>query len=584
MPRSMPRRAEFSPNTLNSGRLLAALLIVEVVATALDLSLGPWSRMHWEEQFNARAGLQLLCGHWDRIWELQYRSFCGGCTAEAVLSIPGFRLLGPTVGAWKLVPVAFHLVVTLFGTAVARLAGGNRAALAWLLLMIAAPGFYRDLSLTGWGNHAESSVFPLGALLLVAAAARVHPLLRSPLLVLGGAVAGLGFWFCHTSAHALPALGVAAVLASRWQSPAFLVGLPLGAWPWWAYQRINIDARHGSEWLSGVHPAPLDRLVDWFTGPMLQDGLWSPFYYGDLGPGPELWWGSLWFLGVLGAIWAVRARSVPDRGLALFGPVAIVALVLVYALRFDLWQQLPDAARDPTLNIRYLSPLIPMLWLGAALSTRLTRWAWLPLGGMVLFGLVQRLGQWEGSHADELAAPVLEHRGWPDRTVPVGDPPQQLPRMWYRPADIEAAWVHVFGHTDPLQDCALDHWSELGRRLGLASVNLEMVLWPEQLADLQDVPPGAPARRVAASMVLAWVTEEGGGADRLDARLEAADFAAPGWGDTLGYAAGRRAFSGLDPSDPNVAESVAEGVCAGWEEAGDTVGGSPPPACGLPDR
>ena len=64
------------------------------------------------------------------LWALQYRSFCGGCTAEAVLAVPLFRALGPTVLAWKLVPVAFHLGVTLLGTAVARLAGGWRPALA----------------------------------------------------------------------------------------------------------------------------------------------------------------------------------------------------------------------------------------------------------------------------------------------------------------------------------------------------------------------------------------------------------------------------------------------------------------------
>ncbi len=562
---------------MSTRRLLAALVLFEVLATALDLWLGPWSRMHWEEQFNARAGVQLLCGHWDRVWELQYRSFCGGCTAEAVLAVPAYRVLGASVAAWKLVPATFHLGVVLLGTAVARLAGGPRVAVAWLLLMIAAPGFYRDLSLTGWGNHAESSVFALGALLLVAAAGAVRPLARSPLLLLAGAWAGLGFWFCHTSAHAWPALLLAAVLASRVQFPAFVAGLPLGAWPWWMHRQVSTDARHGTDWLSAVQPAPLDRLVDWFTGPMLRDGLWSPFDYGDLGPAPEVWWALLWGLALVGGAWALRARTAPVRGAALLAPVAIVTLVVVYALRFDLWQQLPDAARDPSLNLRYLSPLIPWLALAAALALRVSRRAWWPLGLMIAFGFAERVGQWEGSHAEALAGPVYVHSGWPDRTVPSGDPPQQLPRMWSRASDIEAAWRHVFGHTDPVEACALDHWHELGRRLGLASVKTDLGRWPELLADLEDVPAGEAEGMVAAGIARAWISEDGEGLAEVSGRLAAVAFAAPGWEEHLGRAVGERAFRAIDPAA--VEPAVRAGVCAGWARAGDTVARPAPAAC-----
>jgi len=524
------------------------LLVLEVVATALDLWFGPWSRMHWEELFNARAGVQLTCGHWDRIAALQYRSFCGGCTAEAVLAVPLFRALGATVQAWKVVPVLFHLGITLLGTGVARLAGGPRAAVVWLLLMIAAPGFYRDLALTGWGNHVESTIFPLGALLLLAAGARVRPWARSPLLLTAGAWAGLGLWFCHTSAHALPALGVAALLASRWQWPAFVVGVPLGAAPWWRYQQQSTDANHGTDWLQAIQPAPPDRLVDWFTGPMLREGLWSPFDYGPLGPMPELWWAALWGLAVVGGAWALKAArrgEVPDRGAALLGPLAIVGLVTAYALRFDLWHQLPDSATDPSLNLRYLSPLIPMLWLGAALAPRaLTGRARQGVYGllalMVLGGGVARIGQWERGHGAELAAGVYAHSGWPDRTVPPGSPPQPLAKKWHRPSDLTAARDFLASHTDVLPECRWDHWQELGRRLGLAAA-LTPGGVPPQARWLAELPASVPRDLVADAFVKPWIAQDGAGLDQLEARVAAIEALAPGWGSAVRAAAARRA-------------------------------------------
>jgi hypothetical protein len=530
-------------------RLIWALLAFEVLATGLDLWFGPWSRMHWEERFNARAGVQLTCGHWDRIWEMQYRSFCGGCTAEAALAAPIFSLLGPTVLAWKIVPVAFHLGVTFLGTLAARLAGGPRAALLWLALMIAAPGFYRDLALTGWGNHVESTVFPLGAVLLLALAARSSAWVRSPLLLMAGAWAGLGLWFCHTSAHALPALGLAAVLATRWQSPAFLAGLPLGALPWWIYQPLSSDQNHGTDWLQSLHPAPWDRWVEWFAGPMLRDGLWSPFDYGDLGPLPELWWTALWGLAGIGGIWALRAvwrREVPDRGAALLGPVAVVSLVVAYGLRFDLWQQLPDSATDPSLNLRYLSPLIPMLWLAAALAPqalvarpRIRRVALGALGLMVLGGLGARISQWERGHGPELAEGVYAHSGWPDRTVPPGQPPQQLARMWHRPSDIQAARDFIASHTDPLAECAWDHWQELGRRLGLAMARTAQGV-PDQARWLSAVPDDLPRGLIADALIKPWVNKDGKGLDQVPSRAAALEALAPGWGSELQAAADRR--------------------------------------------
>ena len=533
---------------MSTRRLVWALLALEVLATILDLWLGPWSRMHWEERFNARAGVQLTCGHWERIWDLQYRSFCGGCTAEAVLAVPVFRALGATVLAWKIIPVSFHLAVTALGTAVAQLAAGPRAAVIWLGLMIGAPGFYRDLALTGWGNHVESSVFPLGAVLLMAFAAGARVRGRATGLLVAGLWTGLGWWFCHTSAHALVALGVGAVLVSRRWWPLFWAGIPIGAAPWWISQGQIIDQRRGIEWLQQVQPAPFSRLLDWFTGPMLRNGLWSPADHGDLGVLPETWWAALWALALGGGVWLLRAAwrgEVTDRGAAVLGPLAVVGLVGAYALRFDLWHQLPDSATDPSLNLRYLSPLIPMLWLAAAgapralaAHPRARRGVELLLLLMVVGGVGARVGQWMGDNTSELAESVYAHSGWPDRTVPVGQPPQQLARKWYRSSDLQAAKDFVDGHGDPLLECRWDHWQELGRRLGLAIAHAEEGV-PPQARWLGELPADVPRDLVADAVVKPWFDRDANPAD-LAAQAASLDSVAPGWGLLLREAAARR--------------------------------------------
>ena len=148
-------------------RLALVLVLVEVLATVGDLILGPWARTHWEELFNARSGVQFACGHLDRAWEMQYRTFCGGCTAEGVMAVPLYVVFGPTVLAWKAVPATIHLLIVALGCWCAWRGAGPRAGAAFAGLMLAAPGYYRDLALTGWGNHAESTVFPLLALFLL---------------------------------------------------------------------------------------------------------------------------------------------------------------------------------------------------------------------------------------------------------------------------------------------------------------------------------------------------------------------------------------------------------------------------------
>jgi hypothetical protein len=248
---------------VREGQKIWLLLLAEALATAMDLAWGAGRHLYLEELYNWRAGLLLACGHWESVWALQYRPFCGGCTAEAVVAAPLLRLLGDGLWAWKLVPAGFHLLGVGAGAALLGRSGG---AVGWLLVVLAAPPFCRALALTGFGNHAEVGGLCLLATLLVATGEGQAAGRRWGLGLPGGAVAGLALWFAYSAAWLpLALLGLAGRRSLPW-----LLGLPLGLLPallWW---RSNPDQLGPVVQMWGkVELAPLDRLPDW----LLLDGV-----------------------------------------------------------------------------------------------------------------------------------------------------------------------------------------------------------------------------------------------------------------------------------------------------------------------
>ena len=510
---------------------VASLVGFEALATAADVLLGPYARVHWEERFNARQGVQVVCGHLEDVLELQYRTFCGGCTAEALIAAPLFQLFGPTTLAWKLVPITFHLVTVAAGAVLALRASGRAAAVVFVGLMAAAPGFYRELSLIGWGNHAESS-----ALTLLAACLVVRGVGGA---AVAGLVAGLGLWFCHTSAYGVPALAAVALGGGVSRLLAFGLGLPLGLKPLEHYVASRPEARAWSEdHFGGFELAPVGRWLDWLGGDYLRWGLWDPKDYGDVSAG--WWWFALWGLAGWGAV------KRPWR----FAPLAVGALAVAYLVRFDLWKHLPDAPDQPFLNLRYLAPLVPLLVLCAATRARLLA---VPL---VVFGLGLRLGTWDGLQIQRVGERVYAHDGWPDRAVPSGQPPQRERRRWGRRSDLEAARAYVQGHGDALPECRLDHLFELGRRVGLALEQSPHAV-PEALAGLELQP--LEVRFVADGIAKALVREDGSDWDARPSVAPLGSFA-----DEIDEALARRVAAQLElrPADAD-----ARGWCEGRGEA-----------------
>ena len=560
---------------------VVALVLLELLACLGDLWLGPRAGMHWEELFNARAGVQFACGHTEAADALQYRTFCGGCTAEGYLAVPFFRMFGPTVMVWKTLLLVFHATVLGAGAWLLHRLVSWRAAAAFVVLLAAAPGWYRELVHTGWGNHAESTAFPLFAAALLAGAHAHGILVRCGALFLAGGVAGFGLWFGQTSAWALPMLVVGAVVVGRWTAPLFLVGGGAGMLPWAAYYRDKPGATDATlDWWSGRQLAAPSDLWDWLAGPWLRTHLWEPTEYGDVSGLATIYWAVLWTLALWGAVRVVlpvlwgrpRAPVFP----ALFGPVSLVVLVAIYWFRYDLWWNLPDPYVNAAFNLRYRTPLVPLLALSAATAVgwphvrrRATGLAVVGLLVVVVIGLVLRLGQWTEWRSASAELSVYLHGGWPDKTVPLGTPPQPLRRMQGRPTDITAAAAWVTDHTDPLIDCRYDHIYELGRRVGIAAADparTDIVRLAEQgLASLRDDP--LERRFFADALARGLMRDSGEQAPHLVARLDALSTVS-GLDEAVGRGAGRRAARAFTAArddehrarlDPRVWTGVCEG-------------------------
>ncbi len=364
----------------------------------------------------------------------------------------------------------------------------------------------------------------------------------------------------------------------RWRAlPALLLGLPLGATPWWVYHQDRPEAQRFAEgWMSAIQPAPLGRWLDWVFGPGMRQGLWDPADYAETGPLPDLYWFALWGLAALGALWAYRGRAALDRAqqaAAWVGPLGLLGLLAAYLLRYDLWSNLPDPYGIPSFNLRYRIPMWPMLALSAALAAplapqRLRRGVAAALGALALFGLLQRASLWSPQASPLLGLRVFLHDGWSDGTVPLGEPPQPRAEAQGRPVDLAAALAFLDDHRDPLPECRDSHLFELGRRLGLALGEGRPDLDPSLQAAL-----AATAAEPAAARLLAFGIAKGlspkGELDRpvllpaLD-RLARWDLDLP-VGLELG-ALGRERLPADDDADfiLDLDPRLRAGVCMGW--------------------
>lgn len=444
---------------------LPLALLVEAVFTLVDISWGPWSGVGFEEGRNARAALQLACGHSDRLLDLQYRDFCGGCTADAVLGAPLFFFAGDTIWVWKLVPASFHLLLVGAVAGMVRLARPavrHGAPVLAVAVLAASPWSLRELALTGWGNHAEVRGIVMASALLLLLRSK-HGAIEALTTLLAGVLGGLAVWYAHIAVHAVPALLLLAALRKLKGLP-FLVGLPLGMLPWWLFVSTRPTAAQGAEAMwGGLSVAPLKDTLHYVFSPLL-GGQWWPHGWTAL---------SAVTVGtaVLGALWGIfNGARTGARRASCFGLLALGGFLAAVWLRGDLWTDVPVDPGYAPFHLRYRAVLWPLVALGLgvwASHPSTGRRAWLVATPLLAMGLGWRVYAWTSGPAPGLFRSVWTTPGRPDATVPEGQPARR--RAWGldRPVDVAAAQQFADTHADRLLACRSDHLGELGRRAGL---------------------------------------------------------------------------------------------------------------------
>jgi hypothetical protein len=458
-------------NTSEIGPLVMLFLVLEGVATLLDVLMGVGGAMSTEESYNAAAAALLACGHDESMWELQYKWFCGGCSAEAMLAAPLFSWFTPSILAWKWFLGWIHIVMVCAGAAIAGRAAGARPAFVFVGLMIAAPGFYRTLALTGFGNHAESTVFPFVSAALLLFARQRTAAIQIVCACAAGIWMGLGIWFTPTALHGFIAVTAVAVWAGRKSILSYLVGLPIGMAPIVAYFNAMPQARvDASAWWATIEVAPFSEMVRWLVSDFVTGQLWSGVHVGI----SATWWFMLTVVSIIG-MGAVFVRKERPWGVRWFLPLLFLGLICAYWLRFDLWDDNPAVHGFDPFNLRYRAPLFPIMALAAAMTSGalddrsiFRRLAAAIVVVLIAVGFLLRAGSWRAGGEPAHKTSAVSVDGRVDWTVPEGDPPQRLDRAMGRLEDVAAARDFLYAHGDSLPVCRDLHRAELGRRIGLA--------------------------------------------------------------------------------------------------------------------
>ncbi len=345
---------------------------------------------------------------------------------EAYLAAGLFRLVGPSVPALRLVPLAFALLLVVLEYELARRVAGQGAASAAALLAAVAPPYVGVWSLKARGGYIESLV--LGSALLIVthrllygpnqALGPTAPLRRPTRLALGwwllwGLLAGLAFWVNPISVYyILTAAGALAVNGLRnvrwrprrhdlrivWPRLGLLVaGMAIGGAPLWMDNWQSGGATFAFLFSGSGSDSPLSRVprvAAYLVSAILPKltGAWSPW-----GAGNERWLG-----GAVLALYASSAvyllvrliaghrglldyRARPRHGQGLLLSCAAVVVVIFCVSGFGGIALNPfgfDAAS------RYALPLASLLPVAmGALQWRLWR-VWAPFGAAALILLL----------------------------------------------------------------------------------------------------------------------------------------------------------------------------------------------------
>ena len=333
-------------------RDLAPGLLTALLFTLLQLALvgNPGLvELNAEELYNAAHAEAILSLGAAAVFPLQYRPFCGGCTLDAALGAGLFRLLGPSLLVWKLVPILLGAAgVGALVQATWRHAGRAPGLAVTLALLLSPPAWSR-LGLVAWGNHFECSA----AVLVALALALGPPRPRRELAF--GLTLGLGLSIGWSAAFAT--LGVGAWLLGRRAWSALLrvtAGGLLGVAPaaWRAAttgQLPTATIYHPDEAVPSLARLPAKLMT------LLPPGQLA----GLLGVSHPIAGPALGLLAAL-TLAAAGALAMRRPGPARITAVLFAAWLVVYGLvRFQV--QVPDGGGIPSPEgVRYAAPAMAL--------------------------------------------------------------------------------------------------------------------------------------------------------------------------------------------------------------------------------
>ncbi len=201
-----------------------ALMLLRAAWSIEALLWDPFRFRNHEEAYNATVGwLVWHGGLWSDLLRMQYRTFCGGCTAVSLLAAPTLGILGDRFFVFKGLAIGWGMACVWAGYLAGTRLWGRPAGLALALLLALPSRGLSEVSLMMWGNHQETALLLLIALALLP---------RGGLAL--GVVLGGSLWFCRTSGYFVAVLLLAALLAERGGLAGrgrLLAGLALGLSP-----------------------------------------------------------------------------------------------------------------------------------------------------------------------------------------------------------------------------------------------------------------------------------------------------------------------------------------------------------------
>ncbi|MFN0242051.1 MAG: ArnT family glycosyltransferase [Planctomycetota bacterium] len=389
------------PIDARSGRRLsraraAWILVLVTVIARLCVILAPPADLApefivnggWEELIRGSAARDFLRGTLMPFQDYQVNDFSGGSLVVAIVAVPFFAVLGPTVVALRLAALVFAVLGAVLVFLILDRFVSRRAAWLGGLLMALAPPGYALLSCITYGTHVENIVQGLVLVYLFLILMREKPG-HVGLSFVYGLVTGFAVYFGF-GILLVVALLVAFEFAhdklffARRAFCARVAGFAIGFAPYWIYKanhRLTETAIYNRSFLDHFFEEQARRP----RGPVLRElvardlpeSVYLPSSLGVSGLtlGRAVWI-VLAFL-VAWIAWNHRAAIVAlvrnafrlrSDARALDPAVVFLAYVPLFVVAFVFSDFQIDDRRHWVVSYRYLMPLYPFVFLLAAIA------------------------------------------------------------------------------------------------------------------------------------------------------------------------------------------------------------------------